>query len=203
MLLKKILPFFSYLFHPLFIPLFGTLFFLYVNDNDFEPFTKYITLIQIVIITILIPMTFLYFLKIIGKVDSIMVSDLSQRKIPMALQLILMAMLLAKSISREQVPELFYFFLAGMISTFFALFFLFLKMKVSIHMIGMSSLTAFVIGLSILNYSNWIGIIVFLILMNGVVGTSRLQMNAHTGKELVLGFFIGLLPQLVLWRLWL
>ncbi len=160
-------------------------------------------LAQIILITILVPMTLLYFLKIIGKVDSIMVSETSQRKIPMAIQLFLMAMLLFKSITLENTPELFYFFFGGMTSTFLALFFLYVNMKISIHMIGMSSLTAFIIGLSIHDYSNWMWLIAALILMNGVVGSSRLQMNAHTGKELAIGFAIGLIPQLVLWRLWL
>lgn len=202
-ILKKILPFFSYLFHPLFIPLFGSLFYFYGHENYFAPFSKYLMLIQITLITILVPLTFLYFLKVIGKVDSIMVSEASQRKIPMAMQLFLMAILLFKSITAEHVPELFYFFFGGMISTFLALFFLYLKTKVSLHMIGICSLTTFVIGLSIHDYSNWMLLIAGLLLMNGIVGSSRLHMKAHTGKELAIGFAIGLIPQLVLWRFWL
>ena len=132
-----------------------------------------------------------------------MVSEMSQRKIPLAIQLFLMAILLFKSVTISNVPELFYFFFGGMVSTFLALFFLYVKMKVSIHMIGMSSLIAFIIGLSIHDYSNWTFLIAFLLLMNGAVGSSRLQMKAHTGKELVIGLATGLLPQLVLWRFWL
>jgi hypothetical protein len=114
-----------------------------------------------------------------------------------------MAILLFKSITTEHVPELFYFFFGGMISTFLALFFLYMNRKVSLHMIGISSLTVFVIGLSIHDSANWMLLITGLILMNGVVGSSRLQMKAHTGKELSIGFAIGLIPQLVLWWLWL
>lgn len=201
--MKKILPFFSYLFHPLFIPLFGSLFYFYGHENYFVDFSKYLMLIQIILITILVPLTFLYFLKVIGKVDSIMISEASQRKIPMAIQLFLMAILLFKSITIEYVPELFYFFFGGMISTFLALFFLYVNRKVSLHMIGISSLTVFVIGLSIHDSANWTFLIAGLIWMNGVVGSSRLQMKAHTAKELAIGFAIGLIPQLVLWRLWL
>ncbi len=160
-------------------------------------------LIQILLITIMVPLTILYFLKVIGKVDSMMVSDRSQRKVPMAIQLFLMTMLLFNSITIANVPELFYFFLGGMVSTFLALFFLFINMKISIHMIGMSSLTAFVIGISLHDYSNWIFLIAGLLLANGIVASSRLQMQAHTNKELVIGFVVGLVPQLVLWRLWL
>ncbi len=201
--MKKILPFFSYLFHPLFIPLFGSFFYLYGHENYFEPATQCVMLIQITLITILVPITFLYFLKIIGKVDSIMVSDLSQRKIPLAIQLALMAILLNKSIPVDKMPELFYFFLGGMASTFLALFFLFVNRKVSIHMIGMGSLTAFVIGMSFHDARNWVLLITGLLLLSGAVGSSRLQMKAHTGKELAIGYAVGLIPQLILWRLWL
>lgn len=201
--MKKLLPFFSYLVHPIFIPLFGTLYYLFVHENYFETLTKLLVVIQVVLITVLVPLTFLYFLKIIGKVDSIMVSNLSQRKIPLIFQFFLTAILLMKSITVEHTPELFYFFLGGMISTFMALVFLYFEMKISIHMIGICSLTVFVIGISIHDYVNSILTIAVLLMMNGIVGSSRLQMKAHTNKELLLGFLSGLIPQLALWWFWL
>ena len=94
---------------------------------------------------------------------------------------------------------MYFLFFGGLISTLLTLLFLFGKIKVSIHMIGISSLTGFVIGLSIQHQINFVYIISFLILMNGIVAASRLVMKAHTSKELVIGFFIGLLPQLCLW----
>ena len=201
--MKKILPFFSYFVHPLFIPLFGTLFYLFARENYLELFTKYLLIIQIILITIMVPMTLLYFLKIIGRIDSIMVSSLSQRKIPLITQLLLTGLLLLKSITFEYVPELFFFFLGGICSTFVALIFLYFSTKISIHMIGICSLTTFVIGLSMHDYTSWILIIAGLILMNGIVGSSRLQMKAHTETELMLGFMAGLIPQVALWWFWL
>ncbi len=201
--MKKILPLFSYLLHPLFIPLYGTLVYLFCVENSFENVQKYLMLIQIVLITILIPMLFLYLLKIIGKVDSIMVSDISQRKMPLIIQFFLMALLILKSITIERVPELFFFFFGGMVSTFIAILLLFLKSKASIHMIGIGSLTVFVIGISIHNYNNMLVPISLLILLNGVVASSRLAMKAHTVKELLIGFLLGWIPQLLLFYFWL
>ena len=201
--MKKILPLFSYLLHPLFIPLYGTLVYLFCVENSFENVQKYLMLIQIVLITILIPMLFLYLLKIIGKVDSIMVSDISQRKMPLIIQSFLMALLILKSITIERVPELFFFFFGGMVSTFIAILLLFLKSKASIHMIGIGSLTVFVIGISIHNYNNMLVPISLLILLNGVVASSRLAMKAHTVKELLIGFLLGWIPQLLLFYFWL
>jgi hypothetical protein len=70
-------------------------------------------------------------------------------------------------------------------------------------MIAISSLTVFIIGLSLhLQIQNTF-IIAFLILLNGFVASSRLEMKAHTNKELIIGFMLGAIPQLLLLVLWL
>lgn len=70
-------------------------------------------------------------------------------------------------------------------------------------MIGMSALTVFIIGLSVHAEVNIINTVVFFVLMNGFVASSRLEMNAHTKKELAIGFVCGMLPQLLLLYFWL
>ncbi|MES2546052.1 MAG: hypothetical protein V4548_14300 [Bacteroidota bacterium] len=201
--MKKILPFFSYLYHPLFIPVYGTLFYFLFDENYLDAQQKQLVLLQIAIITVLIPISFYFLLKSFGKVDSVMVSDLSQRKIPLMIQIGLLLMLIQKSITIDNFEELYFFFLGGVISAFLALLFLFLKTKISIHMIGISALTSFVVGLSLHNQINIVNTIAFLLLMNGVVAASRLEMKAHNYKELYLGFFVGLLPQAALLYFWL
>ncbi len=201
--MKKILPFFSYLYHPLFIPVYGTLFYFLFDENYLDAQQKQLVLLQIAIITVLIPISFYFLLKSFGKVDSVMVSDLSQRKIPLMIQIGLLLMLIQKSITIDNFEELYFFFLGGVISAFLALLFLFLKTKISIHMIGISALTSFVVGLSLHNQINIVNTIAFLLLMNGVVAASRLEMKAHDYKELYLGFFVGLLPQAALLYFWL
>lgn len=201
--MKKTLTLFSYLFHPIFIPLFGALFYFFYNENYFEDIQKYLILFQIIIITILIPVSFFYLLKTLGKVDSIMVKDLSQRKIPLIIQSALLLILITKGITFSRIPELFYFLIGGLWSTLITLALLFGKIKASLHMLGISSLTAFVIGLSIHNQVNITYIISFLIVMNGLLAASRIVMNAHSNNELVIGFFVGMLPQIILWCFWL
>lgn len=201
--MKKILPLFSYLFHPIFTAIFGTIFYLFFSTNYFELHQKYLILIQVALISVFIPISFYYLLRTLGKVDSMMVSNLSQRKIPLIIQAILMVILIQKNITIDRIPELFFFFFGGLISTLLTLLFLFGKIKASIHIIGISSLTAFVIGLSVHNQTNFVCMIAFLIMMNGIIAASRLNMKAHTSKELAIGFFVGLLPQLALWYFWL
>lgn len=201
--MKKILPFFSYLFHPIFIPVYAALFYFFGNDSYLSNPEKYLAVFQIVIITIVIPVLIYFFLRARKQVDSIMISDISQRKTPLIILCFLTIFLIRKSITIEQFTELYFFFLGGLFSTFTALILLFFKTKASLHMVAISALTIFSIGLSIHNQTQNINWIAFLVLMNGLVASSRLVMNAHTAKELVIGFLLGTIPQLLLFRFWL
>lgn len=201
--MKKILPFFSYFFHPIFIPLLGTVFYVFLDSHYFTLAQYLILFLQIIIITIFLPVAFFYLLRTFGKIETVMLSDISQRKIPLILQMMLFAVLIEKSITFERFPSLYFFFVGGIFSTIFAFFLLYLKSKASIHMIGISSLTTFIIGLSIHNQINAINTVAFFVIMNGVVASSRLEMKAHSNKELVIGFLSGIIPQTVLLYFWL
>lgn len=201
--MKKILPFFSYFFHPLFIPLLGTIFYVLLDNQHFTLPQCLILFLQIIIITVLLPVVFFFLLRTVGKVDSVMLSDISQRKIPLLLQLMLFVVLIEKGITYERFTSLYFFFVGGIISTLLAFLLLFLKFKASIHMIGISSLTVFIIGLSIVNEINTINTVAFFVIMNGFVASSRLVMQAHSNKELLIGFLCGAVPQAVLLYFWL
>jgi hypothetical protein len=201
--LKKILPFFSYLFHPIFIPIIGTLFYLLFDETYFTKAQCYLLVFQIVIITFFLPLSFFYLLRTFGKVDTIMLSDTNQRKIPLLMQMALTVILITESVTIDRFFELFFFFLAGLISTFLAFALLFTNVKSSIHMIGIGAITFFVIGLSIHNQLNIIFLIAVMFFVTGIIASSRLVMKAHSVKELIIGYIIGIMPQLSLWYFWL
>jgi membrane-associated phospholipid phosphatase len=201
--LKKILPLFSYLFHPIFIPLFGSLLYFYLESPFYELQQIAIILLQIVIVTLFIPICFFYLLRTLGAVDSVMISQIAQRKIPLFVQIILIVILIQKAITIDRTPELYFFFLGGLTSSIVAFLLLFVKIKASMHLIGMSTLTAFLIGLSLHFQTNNLYLISFFLFMNGVVASSRLVMKAHTPREILIGFAIGLLPQIAFFWLWL
>ena len=183
--------------------MYAALLYFFLNDALFTNPETYFTIFQIVIITILLPILFFFLLRISGQVDSIMISEISQRKIPLVIQCFLSILLVRKSVTLDHYPEFHFFFLGGLLSTVMALVLLFVNIKASLHMIAMSALALFVIGLSIHTQTRNINIIAFLVLMNGFVASSRLEMKAHTPKELVIGFLLGIIPQLLLLRFWL
>lgn len=203
MSLKKILPVFSYVFHPMFVPVYAALVYFFYVDSSFTAIEKYYTFFQIVIITIVLPALFFLLLRSAGKVESIMMADVAQRKLPLVILCFLIILLLKKSVTLDRFPELHFFFLGTLLSTILALGFLFFNIKVSLHMIAMSALTLFIIGLSIHQQTKYIYLISFMVLMNGFVASSRLEMNAHTNRELFIGFVFGSIPQLLMLPLWL
>ncbi|MFB3385903.1 hypothetical protein [Flavobacterium sp. LAR06] len=201
--MKKILPLFSYILHPIFISMYATLFYLFCKGDIFTNQEKYYVLFQILIITILVPVLFFLLLRSTGHVSSVMVPETSQRRIPLVLQCFLYILLVKRSIVIARYPELHFFFLGALFSTILALVCSLFKIKASLHMMAISGLTIFVIGLNMhLQMQNpyWGA---FLIFMTGVVASSRLEMEAHTPKELMIGLVLGVLPQVLFLYLWL
>lgn len=183
--------------------MYATLFYLFCKGDIFTNQEKYYVLFQILIITILVPILFFLLLRSTGHVDSIMVAETSQRKIPLVLQCFLYILLVKRSIVIVRYPELHFFFLGALFSTILALICSLFKVKASLHTMAMSAFTIFVIGLNIhLQMQNpyWPAL---LILLTGVVASSRLEMGAHTSREILSGLALGILPQLLFLYLWL
>ncbi|WP_026712162.1 hypothetical protein [Flavobacterium filum] len=201
--MKRILPLFSYVFHPIFISVYGGLaYFLFLNEY-FSYKEVLLYLIQITLLTVLIPLSIFYLLVTLGKIDNLMAKRKEERKIPFLVHLILLYVLTQKSISIENLPELYFFFNGAIFSTIIAFISLYSKHKISIHMIGISSLTVFVMGISIHYEIALINTIALLLICNGFVASSRLYMKAHTTSEIILGSIAGVLPQILLWYFWL
>lgn len=197
------MPLFSYILHPIFISMYATLFYLYCKEDIFTNREKYYVLFQILIITVLVPILFFMLLRSTGHVKSVMVPETSQRQIPLLLQCFLYILLVKRSIVIARYPELHFFFLGALFSTIIALILSFFKIKASLHMMAISGLALFVIGLNIhLKMQNpyWTAL---LVLLTGIVASSRLEMEAHTNKELIIGLMTGVFPQILFLYLWL
>jgi hypothetical protein len=201
---KKCLPIFSYIFHPIFVSIYGTLFFFSIAKNYYYNPQILITLLQVTILTVLLPLSLFFLLRSLGMLHSFTEASLTERRLPITIQAVFLFVLINESISREIFTELYFFFLGGLISAVLVLSAVLLKFKASLHMIGISALTAFIYGLC--NYyqlplsSYIIGIC---IICMGFVASSRLYKKAHSPIELLAGTAIGIIPQLLLYNYWL
>lgn len=192
----------SYIFHPLFVPIGGTiLYFLVAPYSTLEIQSG--NIVPIFILTVIIPIIFFLILKNIGVISSIFLPTLQERKYPLYISCILFLMILYKVIPNNYVHELFYFFTGLLTATGAALMLLFLKFKTSMHLLGMGSILMFMIGLSIHFETNITLAISLFTLLTGLVATSRLYLKAHSRNELLIGFLIGSCSQLIILKYWL
>ncbi len=201
--LKKYLSIFSYIFHPVFIPVFATLFYIFAKSTSIGFQEKIFILLQVFIVTLVVPILFFFLLKATGKISSLMVPSISERKLPLVIHSFLIIILVKQSITLERYSELHFFMLGALMSTLIALILLFFKSKASLHMIGITGLTIFYFGLSILYQTQNFVLFAILIFIIGAVASSRLEMKAHNTKEVLIGMLIGGGPQLLLMPLWL
>lgn len=193
----------SYLFHPLLMPLMGTAIYFYITPRFLEKELVTANLIAISIVTILIPIVLFFLLKSLGQVESIFLRNVGERKFPLMLQCILLLLIIKVVFNPYDNPELYYFFIGILFSSFTALIMVLFKVKVSLHQIGVAGILLFLVGLSAHFKVNLLVSISFFLFVNGWVASSRLQSNAHTYSELAIGLLIGALPQLILFNMWL
>ena len=203
--LAKLLPIFSYIFHPIFISIYGALFYFLILPNTQYLLKNqiYLILFQVVILTLLLPLS-LYFLMVsLGYISSFTEATIKERRLPITIQAVLLFFLIRFNQSLTNLPELYYFFLAGFFSSVIAFLCVLVKFKASLHMIGISSLATFIYGLMLFYNLSIINSVAFSIICIGFVATSRLYMKSHTNFELFIGLLIGLIPQISLWYFWL
>ncbi|WP_239970535.1 hypothetical protein [Confluentibacter citreus] len=149
------------------------------------------------------PILLYFLLKTLDRVNSIELETTKERIIPLAINCLIVLLVLQRVISVHEIVELYYFFLGILISTLTCLILVIIKFKASIHMIAISGLFMFFIALSIHFSININGILALMSIIIGAIATSRLHLKAHTYKELIFGFFVGIVPQLLLINNWL
>lgn len=193
----------SYIFHPLFIPIGGTVFYFLVTPKASSLEIQSGNVLPIFILTVIIPIIFFLILKNLGVINSIFLPTIKERKYPLYISCVLLLMILYKVIPNNYVHELFYYFTGLLTATGAALILLFLKFKTSMHLLGMGSLLMFMIGLSIHFEINITLAISVFTLLTGLVATSRLFLKAHSRAELLIGFLIGFCSQLLTFKYWL
>lgn len=193
----------SYIFHPLWMPFAGSLFYFLITPRFFPlPLIK-AKMLAIAITTLFIPIVFYFLLKNLGKAKSMFLGDVKERRWPLFFYNLLIGLNLYQILDPYNYPALYYFFVGILFSTLTAFLLSLLNFKISLHMIGLSGILMFLIALSIYYRINLIYSIAFVIAALGLTASSRLELKAHNWLELLLGLFIGLIPQIIVLNFWL
>jgi membrane-associated phospholipid phosphatase len=193
----------SYIFHPLFIPITGTIAYFQITPKYSPLDLQGGNILPIFILTVIIPIILFLILRNIGIVHSIQLPTIKERKYPLYLNLALLFIVMYKVIPNNYTIELYYFFVGLIIATFASILLLFFKVKSSMHLLGMGSLFMFLTNLSVHFETNITLALGIFIIATGLVATSRLYLKAHNKAEVFIGFCIGLISQLLTVKYWL
>ena len=193
----------SYIFHPLLMPFLAAAFYFSKSPRFFPiPIVK-AKLFSLVLLTFLLPILLFFVLKTLKKVSSINLATTKERIIPLVINCLIIIFIIQNVLPYNEIIELYFFFIGILLSTLSCLILALLNFKASIHMIASSGVLFFFIALSIHFNININGTIALFFIIIGAIATSRLHLNAHTHIELIIGFFVGLIPQLLVLNYWL
>ena len=189
----------SFVFHPIIIPIAATiLYFIFLPRHINETAERSIILSSFITVYIL-PLVFVYLLKKLKLIETYEMLAVEERKFPLLFFTILSYLLGVILFRTGIVPELALFYFGTTLVLLISYLLLYINFKISMHTIGIGGLIGF-IGLLSYSYElNLIIILAILFLLAGVIATSRLILKAHLGKEVYLGFAIGLFSQLAIY----
>ena len=142
-------------------------------------------------------------LKNVGVISSVFTPDTSERKYLLYIGISLLLMVVYKVIPNNYAAELHFYFIGLIGATFGSLVLLFFNFKSSVHLMGMGSISMYLTCLSVHFEINITLALSALILLTGLVATSRLYLKAHSKAELLIGFLIGAVSQLLTIKFWL
>lgn len=196
--MKPLLRFFSYLMHPLLMPILGVVIYFYVTPKFVPESFMYAKLFALSILTIVVPVLFYFLLESINLVSDKELGQVRERRIPLMIQVAITLMILKLIINGYEFPELYIFFFGILLSATAAFLCSLVRFKASLHMVGVSGVLVFVAGLSMVYQSNFLVLIAALIIGIGFTAASRIQAKAHTMIELLAGIIVGGLPQVLL-----
>ena len=199
-LISKIL---SYIFHPLFVPVYIVWFLITEQPYLFGSFTaseKLITILRFFIMYSFFPLVTVLLAKGLGFLDSIFLKTQKERVIPYiacGIYYFWMSYVLRNQsqFSKEVVQLSMAIFIASSLGLLVNIY-----MKVSMHAISMGIMIAFMALLSFTQPDNYTFYFSIAFLIAGLVCTARLIISDHTQAEIYAGLLLGCLSQwLAVW----
>ncbi|WP_298781365.1 hypothetical protein [uncultured Polaribacter sp.] len=191
--------FISTILHPILIPTIGVMLYFLLITNTFISKIKFTILGLVFITTYLIPILVLVLLKKLKLIESYQIKTIKERKIPIGLMIILFY-ILANTLNRiPNLREIALLFYATSLGLFIIYFLFYFKIKSSIHLLSMGIILGFFMVLSSIYSQSFLIIIITALLFAGILGRSRLYLEAHNNKEIYIAFFTGVISPLFIY----
>lgn len=187
--------FISVILHPIVIPTIGVLLFLALTPDFIRKESQYVLLSLVFFSTYIVPIIFLVILKAIGVIQSFQVESIKERKVPLYLMLLIFYLLGRYLINIPVFKDLGVLFYGTNLALLIINILFFFNIKTSLHTVSMSSALGFFLIYGTIHSLSILPIVIILIVLTGLLASSRLHLKAHTPLEVNLGFFLGVFTQ--------
>ena len=182
----------SFLFHPLFLTFYGLLILFHSSlyISYLPPSMKKWIYIIVGVNTAIVPLSItpIYLYRKI--ISSVQMESSNERIIPLIINAFLFY-LTYYLLSRYNTPDVIsVYILAGSVCIFMAIIISW-KWKISLHMIGIGALTGAILSIAFRYRINLNLYFIVLIFISGLLGASRLQLNAHNPGQIYTGYLLG------------
>ncbi len=189
----------SIVFHPLLLPTYTVLYFFIAPSylNLYPTALKQAILLMIFLSSFIAPMLFILILYNLNKISTIQIYDAKERHIPFIISFIFntITFLILLKLPIEIPSIILCVFVVVNINLLIVLF-LNRNFKISTHMIGMGGMVGYLFIFHVINNIEFVSPLCILLLLAGVVGTSRLKLNIHNSAQIYSGFLLGLISGL-------
>ncbi len=189
----------SYIFHPLFLPLYSIVFLMWCNPYYYSKLgsgLSNIILLNVIVNTILLPIIVLLGLQKSKVLDDFKLEKRKQRAIPFIAVLFFFFWTFIVFLKKDFFPiGLTPVMLGAVLCLAIAYVVNILYFKVSLHTIGAGAFVAIVLFASSTSLYALGSVLVLSIFLGGLIGFSRLALNAHSLREVNYGYILGFLAQ--------
>lgn len=193
----------SYIFHPLFIPTYVTAFLLYLHPYIFlgtDPADKIKKLAFVFFNTGFVMAFAVFLMRRLGLIGSLYLRTSQERIIPYAAATIFYFWAWYVAHKQPDNPVLFVQFLLGSFLAVCGAWLFNIRGMISMHATAMGGLVMFFLLLTFTTDHASGSYVAVPLLLAGLVTTCRLIVDAHSLKQITIGFILGALSQLIaLW----
>ena len=190
--------FISTILHPIVLPTLGVfLYFVFVSQS-FEKRLQLIVLGLVFALTYVVPVLLLLFLRNFGFIKDFQVSTIKERRFPVIFMIFLLYFLGNTIIQIPTIRNLGILFYGTSLSLTCIYVLFSVKLKSSLHLVSMGNMIGFFLIMTNINSLSMLPIIILLVLLSGILASSRLYLKAHTPVELLIDFSLGIVCQFIL-----
>lgn len=190
--------FISTILHPIVLPTLGVFIYFVFVSKSFDKRLQLIVLGLVFVLTYVVPVLLLLFLKNFGFIKDFQVSTIKERRFPVIFMILLLYFLGNTIIQIPTIRNLGILFYGTSLSLTCIYILFSVKLKSSLHLVSMGNMIGFFLIMTNINSLSMLPVILLLILLSGILASSRLYLKAHTPIELIIGFFLGIVCQFIL-----